>query len=147
MSVRKLIEILEHTEREIKMGGGTRAIEEQHRKGRLTARERIDILFDKGTFVEVNMYSQHQCYDFGMEKKRPYGDGVITGYGNVNGRTVFVYAMDFTVLGGSIGLNNASKIAHAQRMSVKAKVPMIGLVDTSGARIQEGSGTDRKSVV
>lgn len=141
MSVRKLIEILEHTEREIKMGGGTRAIEEQHRKGRLTARERIDILFDKGTFVEVNMYSQHQCYDFGMEKKRPYGDGVITGYGNVNGRTVFVYAMDFTVLGGSIGLNNASKIAHAQRMSVKAKVPMIGLVDTSGARIQEGSGT------
>ncbi|MFB3924577.1 MAG: acyl-CoA carboxylase subunit beta [Syntrophales bacterium] len=141
MAVKDLIEILEKTEKQVQAGGGEKATEEQHKKGRLTARERIDLFFDKGTFVELNMYSQHQCYDFGMEKKRPYGDGVITGYGSVNGRTVFIYAMDFTVLGGSIGLSNASKIAHAQKMSAKARVPMVGLVDTSGARIQEGSGT------
>ena len=141
MGARELINALEQTERQVQTGGGSRATEEQHKKGRLTARERIDLFFDKGTFIETNMYSQHQCYDFGMDKKRPYGDGVITGYGHVNGRTVFVYAMDFTVLGGSIGLSNASKIAQAQQMAAKTRVPMIGLVDTSGARIQEGSGT------
>ncbi len=141
MGVRDAISELERTEQLVKLGGGVKAIEDQHKKGRLTARERIALFFDKGTFIELDMYSQHQCYDFGMEKKRPYGDGVITGYGDVNGRTVFIYAMDFTVLGGSIGLSNATKIAHAQKMSVKARAPMVGLVDTSGARIQEGSGT------
>jgi len=141
MNVKELIKDLEQTEKKIQAGGGEKATEDQHKKGRLTARERIDLFFDKGTFVETNMYSQHQCHDFGMEKKRPYGDGVITGYGAVNGRTVFVYAMDFTVLGGSIGLSNASKIAQAQKLAAKTRVPMIGLVDTSGARIQEGSGT------
>jgi acetyl-CoA carboxylase carboxyltransferase component len=141
MAVKELIEHLEQTEKQVQAGGGQKATEEQHRKGRLTARERIDLFFDKGSFVELEMYSQHQCHDFGMEKKRPYGDGVITGYGSVNDRTVFIYAMDFTVLGGSIGLSNASKIAHAQKMSAKARAPMVGFVDTSGARIQEGSGT------
>ncbi len=139
--VKALIETLEKTEQQVRAGGGPKAVEQQHSKGRLTAHERIDLFFDKGTFVELDMYSQHQCHDFGMEKKRPYGDGVITGYGEVNGRTVFAYAMDFTVMGGSVGLSNASKIAHAQRMSLRSRVPMIGLVDTSGARIQEGSGT------
>ncbi len=141
MGVKDLISGLETTERQVQAGGGQKATEDQHKKGRMTARERIDLFFDKGTFVELDRYSQHQCHDFGMEKKRPYGDGVVTGYGDVNGRTVFIYAMDFTVLGGSIGLSNASKIAHAQKMSAKARVPMVGLVDTSGARIQEGSGT------
>jgi len=141
MRIKELIQKLEENESQVKAGGGAKAVEEQHKKGRLTARERIDLFFDKGTFVELNQYSQHQCKDFGMEKKRPYGDGVITGYGEVDGRTVFIYAMDFTVLGGSIGLSNASKIAHAQKMSDRARAPMVGFVDTSGARIQEGSGT------
>jgi acetyl-CoA carboxylase carboxyltransferase component len=141
MGVKELIDNLEKNEEQVQAGGGQKAVDEQHKKGRLTARERIGLFFDKGTFVELNMYSQHQCHDFGMEKKRPYGDGVITGYGNVNGRTVFMYAMDFTVLGGSIGLSNASKIAYAQKMSAKTRAPMVGFVDTSGARIQEGSGT------
>ena len=141
MRVKELIINLDQTEKQVQAGGGEKAIEEQHKKGRLTARERIELFFDKGTFVELNMYSQHQCHDFGMEKKRPYGDGVITGYGSVDGRTVFIYAMDFTVLGGSVGFSSASKIAHAQKMSAKARAPMVGLVDTSGARIQEGSAT------
>jgi len=141
MSVKDLIDELEHIEEQVKAGGGPRAVEAQHGKGRLTARERIDLFFDKGSFVELDMYAQHQCHDFGMEKNRPFGDGVITGYGDVNGRRVFLYAMDFTVLGGSIGFTGASKIAHAQRLAAKTRSPMVGLVDTAGARIQEGSGT------
>jgi acetyl-CoA carboxylase carboxyltransferase component len=141
MKIRELIADLETVEQKVRLGGGEEAVAEQHRKGRLTARERIDLFFDRGSFVELNMFSQHQCHDFGMQNNRPLGDGVITGYGAVNGRTVFVYATDFTVLGGSIGLSNASKIAYAQRLSVKAGAPMVGLVDTSGGRIQEGSGT------
>jgi len=141
MSVKNLIDDLERIEGQVKEGGGPKAIEAQHQKGRLTARERIEMFFDMETFVELDMYAQHQCHDFGMEKKRPYGDGVITGYGDVGGRRVFIYAMDFTVLGGSIGLTNASKIAHAQRLADKTRSPMIGFVDTAGGRLQEGSGT------
>jgi len=140
-TVKEKIAELEQIDAQVNLGGGPEKIEAQHKKGRLTARERIDLFYDEGTFVELDKYAQHQCHDFGMWEKRPYGDAVITGYGKVNGRTVFAYAMDFTVLGGSIGLTNATKIAYAQRMSDKAKVPMVGLIDTSGARIQEGSGT------
>jgi acetyl-CoA carboxylase carboxyltransferase component len=141
MSVKDLIDDLDRIEKKVRDGGGQKAVDAQHQKGRLTARERIDLFFDPGTFVELDMYAQHQCHDFGMEKNRPFGDGVITGYGDVDGRRVFIYAMDFTVLGGSIGFTSASKIAHAQKLSTKTRSPMIGFVDTAGARIQEGSGT------
>ncbi|PIP09071.1 MAG: methylmalonyl-CoA carboxyltransferase, partial [Syntrophobacteraceae bacterium CG23_combo_of_CG06-09_8_20_14_all_50_8] len=116
-------------------------MEKQHKVGKLTARERIDLFFDKGTFVELNMLARHQCYDFGMEVRRPWGDAVITGYGNVNGRKVFAYSQDFTVLGGTLGFTSATKVAEAMRMAVKAKAPIVGFIDTGGARIQEGSGT------
>ena len=119
---------------------GKKYIEEQHRLGKLTARERIDHLMDAGTFVEVNMLAQHQCTDFGMEKNRPWGDGVITGYGKVEGRVVFLYAQDSTVMGGSVGLVHGQKIASLIRMARQASAPMVGLIDSAGGRIQEGSG-------
>jgi len=141
MGVKELVKELERIEQEAKAGGGPAAVEKQHERGKLTARERIDLLFDKGTFVELGLFAQHQCHDFGMEERRPWGDAVITGYGNVNGRKVFVYSQDFTVLGGTVGFTHASKVAEAMRMAVKAKAPMVGFVDTGGGRIQEGSGT------
>ena len=101
--VRDEIEKLNKVEETARAGGGKKQVEEQHRQGKLTARERIDKLLEPGTFVEVNMLAQHQCTDFGMEKNRPWGDGVVTGYGKVEGRTVFVYAQDFTIMGGSVG--------------------------------------------
>jgi methylmalonyl-CoA decarboxylase subunit alpha len=121
-------------------GGGKKYIEEQHRQGKLIARERIDHLLDPGTFVEVNMLAQHQCTDFGMEKNRPWGDGVITGYGKVDGRVIFLYAQDFTVMGGSVGQVHGQKIASLIRMARQASAPMVGLIDSAGGRIQEGSG-------
>jgi Acetyl-CoA carboxylase, carboxyltransferase component (subunits alpha and beta) len=132
---------MERIEQEARLGGGPAAIEKQHKRGKLTARERIALLFDKGTFVELNMFARHQCHDFGMEERRPWGDAVITGYGNVNGRKVFAYAQDFTTLGGTVGFTSASKVVEAMRMAVKAKAPVVGFIDTGGARIQEGSGT------
>lgn len=141
MGMDELIKELERIEQEVRSEGGPVQVAKQHERGKLTARERIDLLFDKGTFVELNMYAQHQSHDFGLEKNRPYGDGVITGYGKVDGRTVFAYAQDFTVLGGTMGFMTASKVCYAMRMSVKAKAPMIGFIDTGGGRIQEGSGT------
>ena len=141
MGLKELTDELEQFEQEVTSGGGPAAAEKQHKRGKLTARERVDLFFDKGTFVELDMFAQHQCYDFGMEKKRPWGDAVITGYGNVNGRRVFIYAQDFTVLGGTVGLTHANKITHAMKLAAKAKAPMVGLVDTGGGRIQEGSGS------
>ena len=140
MGVKELVRELERIEQEARLGGGSIAIEKQHKRGKLTARERIDLLFDEGTFVELEMLAQHQCHDFGMEGKRPWGDAVVTGYGNVNSRRVFVYSQDFTVLGGTVGFTHASKVAHAMRMAVKTKAPMVGFIDTGGGRIQEGSG-------
>ena len=121
--------------------GNPKAVEEQHRRGKLTARERIDLFFDPGSFTEIGMFAQHQCHDFGMEKRRPFGDGVITGYGTVDGRRVFAYAQDFTILGGTVGFTTATKIAHAMRLALTSRSPMVGFVDTAGGRIQEGSGT------
>lgn len=112
--------------------------EKQKKSGKLTAWERINLLIDSSTFVETNMLVEHRCTNFGMESKRAEGDGVITGYGKVNGRTVCVYAQDFTVLGGSISEMNAQKISDIQRKALKMQVPIIGLIDSSGARIQEG---------
>ncbi|MDI6753699.1 MAG: acyl-CoA carboxylase subunit beta [Thermodesulfobacteriota bacterium] len=134
------IEKLKQVEETARAGGGKKHIEEQHRIGKLVARERIEKLMDKDTFVEVNMLAQHQCTDFGMEKNRPWGDGVITGYGKVDGRVVFLYAQDFTIMGGSVGQVHGQKIASLIRMARQASAPVVGLIDSGGGRIQEGSG-------
>ncbi|MBM4282238.1 MAG: acyl-CoA carboxylase subunit beta [Deltaproteobacteria bacterium] len=119
-------------------GGGKDRIEKQHKQGKLTARERIDILLDPGSFVEVDRLRTHRCLDFGMEKSHPAGDGMITGYGQVDGRHVFVYAQDFTVFGGSMSEVAAQKICKIYAMAMKVGAPVIGLCDSGGARIQEG---------
>jgi propionyl-CoA carboxylase beta chain len=122
-------------------GGGKDRIEKQHKAGKLTARERIDILLDPGSFVEVDRLRTHRCLDFGMEKNHPLGDGMITGYGQVDGRHVFVYAQDFTVFGGSMSEVAAQKICKIYAMAMKVGAPVIGLCDSGGARIQEGVGS------
>ncbi|MCE7794360.1 acyl-CoA carboxylase subunit beta [Salipaludibacillus sp. CUR1] len=124
--------------RKIEMGGGDKRIEKQHQKGKLTARERIDLLVDEGTFVELNAFMEHRFDEPGMEKGSAPGEGVVTGYGEVNGRIIFLFAQDFTVYGGALGEMHAKKIAHAMDLAVKNKAPFIGLNDSGGARIQEG---------
>ena len=119
-------------------GGGSERIAQQHDKGKMTARERLDYFFDEGTFIELNVYSQHNSTEFGLAKTKAYGDGVITGFGLVNGRKVFAYAQDFTFLGGSLGEMHAAKIAALQDKAIAAKCPIVGLHDSGGARIQEG---------
>ena len=120
------------------LGGGKQRIEDQHKKGKLTARERIDLLIDEGTFEEIGMLVQHRSYDFGMETQKYLGDGVITGHGKIDGREVFVYSQDFTVFGGSLSEAHAEKICKIMDMALKVGVPLIGLNDSGGARIQEG---------
>jgi acetyl-CoA/propionyl-CoA carboxylase carboxyl transferase subunit len=120
------------------LGGGADRIEAQHAKGKLTARERIELLLDPGSFIEVDKFVQHRASSFGMDKKRFLGDGVVTGYGKVDGRLVYVYAQDFTVLGGSLGEMCAEKIAKIQDLALQNGAPIIGLNDSGGARIQEG---------
>ena len=120
------------------LGGGLDKINKQHQMGKLTARERIEVLLDRDSFEEYGVYVEHRCSDFGMEKKKFSGDGVITGSGTINGRLVFVYAQDFTVIGGSLGQAQACKIERIINMALKAKVPVIGILDSGGARIQEG---------
>lgn len=137
MNVHKITE-LNNKKNEISKGGGEDKIKKQHDAGKLTAQERIDKLFDEGSFIEVNMFTQHRCTDFGMEKKKYPGDGVVTGYGTVDGRLVFVYAQDFTVLGGSLGEMHAKKICNVMDMARKMGAPIIGINDSGGARIQEG---------
>lgn len=121
-----------------KLSGGTERIEKQHKQGKLTARERIELLLDKGSFVELDAFVQHQCYNFGMEKNKILGDGVITGYGKIDGRTVYVFAQDFTVFGGALGEMHAMKICKVMDLAMKTGCPVIGLNDSGGARIQEG---------
>ena len=113
-------------------------IESQHSKGKLTARERILQLLDKDTFCEIDAFVEHRCSDFGMEKMKIAGEGVITGYGKINGRQVCIYAQDFTVIGGSLGQMHAAKICKVQDMAIKLGCPCIGINDSGGARIQEG---------
>lgn len=119
-------------------GGGPAAIEKQHAKGKLTARERLDLLFDAGSFAEIDAFVQHRCHDFDLEKKVYSGDGVVGGYGKINGRPAFAYAQDFTVLGGSMGEEQANKICKLIRLAMEAGAPIIALNDSGGARIQEG---------
>ena len=121
-----------------RLGGGEERIRAQHDKGRLTARERIELLLDEGSFEEFDMFVQHDCHDFGMAGRRTPGDGVVTGGGLVDGRRVFVFAKDFTVFGGSLSRAHAGKIAKVQDMALRTGAPVVGLFDAGGARIQEG---------
>src|SRR5210317_2260929 len=119
-------------------GGGEKRIKTQHEKGRLTARERIDLLLDKGSFREVDAFVKHRTHDFGLDKQKFMGDSVVTGWGTVEGRLVYVFSQDFTVLGGSLGEVHAEKIVKIMDMALKNGAPVIGLNDSGGARIQEG---------
>jgi len=120
------------------LGGGAQAIEKQHSKGKLTARERVNLLLDRDSFEEIDKLRTHSCSDFGMEKKKFYGDGMITGYGTIHGRLVFVYSFDFTVIGGTLSKTVGEKVAKVMEMAAKVGAPVIGINDSGGARIQEG---------
>lgn len=132
------IEELRKLKEQARTGGGPERIEEQHKKGKLTARERLDLLLDQNSFHELDMFVTHRTTDFGMAEKKILGDGVVTGYGTVDGRLVYVYAQDFTVFGGSLGEAHAAKITKIMDMAMKNGAPLIGLNDSGGARIQEG---------
>ena len=129
---------LEVRRAEARLGGGKKRIDVQHDKGKLTARERLLILLDKDSFEEFDMFVSHNCYDFGMENQKIPGDGVVTGWGTINGRMVYVFSQDFTVLGGSLSESHAKKICKIMDMAVQNGAPVIGLNDSGGARIQEG---------
>ena len=131
-------EQLEARRDEARMGGGQARIDAQHARGKLTARERLELLLDPGSFEEFDMFVTHRSTDFGMEKKKVAGDGVVTGWGTINGRKTFVFAQDFTVFGGSLSETHARKINKVQRMAMQHGAPIIGLQDSGGARIQEG---------
>ncbi|HHZ02360.1 MAG TPA: methylmalonyl-CoA carboxyltransferase [Tissierellia bacterium] len=133
----KIAELRELKEK-IKLGGGQKAVDKQHEKGKLTARERILKLLDQGSFVEIDAFVEHRCTNFGMEKNKAPGDGVVTGYGTIDGRLVYIFAQDFTVMGGSLGEMHAAKIVKTQEMALKVGAPLIGINDSGGARIQEG---------
>lgn len=133
-----IIDELEKRREQARLGGGQRRIDTQHKKGKLTARERIELFLDPGSFEEWDMFVEHSCTDFGMEKQSIPGDGVVTGYGNVNGRLVFVFSQDFTVFGGSLSKTHAEKICKVMDQAMKVGAPVIGLNDSGGARIQEG---------
>src|SRR6478752_7042747 len=124
--------------REVELGGGEEKIDKQHEKGKLTARERIELLVDPGTFVELNPFIQHRSTNFGLEKEKGPGEGVVTGYGKVNGRDIYLFSQDFTVFGGALGEMHALKIANVMDLAAKNGAPFIGLNDSGGARIQEG---------
>ena len=128
----------EERDRMASLGGGIDKIEKQHESGKMTARERIDMLLDKGTFVELDKLMVHRCTNYGMDKNKIPGDGVVSGYGKIDGRQVFVYAYDFTVYGGSLSASNARKIVKVQQLALKNGAPIIALNDSGGARIQEG---------
>lgn len=136
--MKDMLERLEERRAQARLGGGTKRIEAQHARGKLTARERIELLLDRNSFEEFDMFVEHRSTDFGMDKAKIPGDGVVTGWGTVNGRTVFVFAKDFTVFGGSLSEAHAQKITKIQDMALKMRAPIIGLFDAGGARIQEG---------
>ncbi|WP_353094385.1 carboxyl transferase domain-containing protein [Tissierella praeacuta] len=136
--MKERIERLLETTKKIELGGGDKRIEKHHKAGKLTARERINLLFDEGTFVEIDKFVEHRCTNFDMAKVEAPADGVVTGYGTVDGRLVFTYAQDFTVVGGSLGEMHAAKICKIQDMAIKMGAPIVGFNDSGGARIQEG---------
>ena len=136
--MKEILEKLEERRERARGGGGKTRVAAQHKRGKLTARERLDLLTDKGSFEEFDMFVEHRSSEFGMEKNRIPGDGVVTGWGTVNGRTVFAFAKDFTVFGGSLSEAHAQKMVKIQDMALRARAPIIGLFDAGGARIQEG---------
>jgi len=138
MSIEEKIKKLEELSERALLGGGEARIERQHAAGKLTARERIELLFDPGTFVEIDKFVVHRSTDFGLDKQKPLGDGVVTGYGQIEGRRIFVFSQDFTVMGGSLGGAFAEKLCKVMDLAAKAGAPVIGLNDGAGARIQEG---------
>src|SRR4051812_6732133 len=138
MSMRDKLEQLEEMRRAAEMGGGEKRIKAQHERGKLTARERLDVLLDEGSFVELDRFVVHRATDFGLEKEKYLGDGVVTGYGTIHGRLVYVFSQDFTVFGGSLSEAHAEKIVKVMDMALKTGAPVVGLNDSGGARIQEG---------
>ncbi len=138
MKVNKQLDELMHLRSEARKGGGQERVDKQHSLNKMTARERINLLLDHGSFEEFDMFKTHRCHDFGMEKKKYLGDGVVTGYGTVDGRLVYVYAQDFTVLGGSLSETFSEKICKIMDLAIQNGAPVIGLNDSGGARIQEG---------
>ena len=143
MGKEHLYKTFEELDKAASLGGGMARIEKQHEAGRMTARERIDMLLDKGTFVELDKFVVHRCTNFGMEKNKIAGDGIVSGYGKIDGRQVFVYAYDFTAYGGTLSGTNAAKIVKVQQLALKNGAPVIALNDSGGARIQEGVTSGR----
>ena len=137
MTNKEKIELMRAREQKIELGGGAKALEKVKATGRLTARERLARLFDEGTFVELDKFVEHRCVNFGMDRTEVPGEGVVTGYGMVNGRTVFAFAQDFSTMGGSLGEMHAAKIVKCQERAMSAGAPIVGLNDSGGARIQE----------
>lgn len=138
MTIENKLCLLQAKNEAAELGGGLERIEKHHKSGRLTARERIEILLDEGSFNEIDKFVVHRCHNFGMEKQKFAGDGVVTGYGLIDGRPVYLFAQDFTVFGGSLSKSYAEKIVKIMDMAIKNGVPVIGLNDSGGARIQEG---------
>jgi propionyl-CoA carboxylase beta chain len=138
MTMREKLKQLEELRRQSELGGGPERIEAQHKRGKLSARERLDLLLDEGSFVELDRFVTHRTTGFGLEKQKILGDGVVTGYGMVKGRVVYVFSQDFTVFGGSLSETHAEKIVKVMELALKNGAPVIGLNDSGGARIQEG---------
>ena len=138
MTIHKQLDALQRLQAEAEQGGGPERVRQQHEKGKLTARERLDLLLDHGSFVELDRFVTHRSTDFGFDEKRVLGDGVVTGYGRVDGRLVYVFAQDFTVFGGSLAEAHAEKICKVMDLAVRGGAPVVGLNDSGGARIQEG---------
>ena len=138
MSKKEKLELLSRMRAEAILGGGQKRIDAQHAKGKLTARERLDLLLDKESFCEIDAFVKHRSQDFGLEKHRYLGDGVVTGYGNIDGRLVFVFSQDFTVMGGSLAEAHGAKICKIMEMAMRVGAPIIGINDSGGARVQEG---------
>jgi propionyl-CoA carboxylase beta chain len=138
MTMRQKLELLERRRAESEQGGGAARLKAQHDKGKLSARERLDLLLDEGTFVELDRFVTHRSTDFGLEAQKIYGDGVVTGYGRIDGRLIYVFSQDFTVFGGSLSETFAEKICKVMDLALRNGAPVIGLNDSGGARIQEG---------
>src|ERR687888_1433121 len=138
MSMQEKLDLLERRRAESELGGGAARLAAQHAKGKLSARERLDVLLDEGSFVEFDRFVTHRSTDFGLDQQRILGDGVVTGYGRIDGRLVYVFSQDFTVFGGSLSEAFAEKIVKIMDLAVRVGAPVIGLNDSGGARIQEG---------
>src|SRR5881296_4748342 len=138
MTMREKLELLQKRRAEAELGGGADRVKAQHEKGKMTARERLDVLLDPGSFVELDRFVTHRGTDFGLAEQKFLGDGVVTGWGRIDGRLVYVFAQDFTVFGGSLSEAHAEKICKVMDLAVRNGAPVIGLNDSGGARIQEG---------